>query len=69
VFALRGISLTKLESRPIPGRPWESLFYVALAAARDEVHCTRALAHLASRPPERLLLSVRRIRNSTSISR
>jgi len=51
VFALRGVDLTKLESRPIPGRPWEYLFYADLAAARDELVCARALGHLAEFAP------------------
>jgi prephenate dehydratase len=50
-IALRGIDLTKLESRPIPGRKWEYLFYVDLAAAHDDVACARALAHLAEFAP------------------
>jgi prephenate dehydratase len=51
VFALREVDLTKLESRPIPGRPWEYLFYVDLASARDELRCARALGHLAEFAP------------------
>lgn len=50
-IALRGIDLTKLESRPIPGRKWEYLFYVDLAAAQDDDACARALAHLAEFAP------------------
>ncbi len=51
VFALRAIDLTKLESRPIPGRRWEYLFYVDLATAHDELPCARALAQLAEFAP------------------
>jgi prephenate dehydratase len=47
VFALREIDLTKLESRPTRGRPWEYVFYVDLAAGRDELRCGRAIVHLA----------------------
>ena len=50
-FALRSVGLTKLESRPIPGRPWEYLFYVDLAASRDELPCQRALGNLAEFAP------------------
>jgi prephenate dehydratase len=51
VFALRDVDLVKLESRPIPGRPWEYLFYAEVASARDELRCARALAHLAEFAP------------------
>ena len=47
VFALRDINLTKLESRPMRGRPWEYLFYVEVDARRDDLSCARALTHLA----------------------
>ncbi|MEQ1574083.1 MAG: prephenate dehydratase [Vicinamibacterales bacterium] len=47
VFALRDINLSKLESRPIRGRPWEYLFYVEVDARRDDAPCARALMHLA----------------------
>jgi prephenate dehydratase len=47
VFALREINLTKLESRPVRGSPWEYLFYVEVEARRDDLGCARALTHLA----------------------
>ena len=51
VFALRGLDLTKLESRPIPGRKWEYLFYADLSASKDDLPCARALGHLAEFAP------------------
>jgi prephenate dehydratase len=47
VFALRDIDLTKLESRPARGLPWEYLFYADVAVGKEDVRCTRALVHLA----------------------
>ena len=61
VFALRDIDMTKLESRPIPERPFEYLFYADLSAAREELSCERALTHLAEFAPSlRTLGSYRR---------
>ncbi|MCG6373154.1 bifunctional chorismate mutase/prephenate dehydratase, partial [Vibrio fluvialis] len=41
-----GINMTKLESRPIMGNPWEEMFYVDLSAHLDSENMQQALIEL-----------------------
>src|SRR5262249_63866 len=45
-FALRDLSLTKIESRPLRGKPYEYLFYVDLLGNVDAPNVQNALNHL-----------------------
>ena len=46
-FAERHLSLTKLESRPRPGRPWEYVFYADVDASAQRPEMVEALAELS----------------------
>jgi prephenate dehydratase len=46
VFALRDISLAKIESRPLRGKPWEYRFYLDFFGSAEEENVKRALGHL-----------------------
>jgi prephenate dehydratase len=45
-FALRDLNLTKIESRPLRGKPWEYLFYVDFLGRSDSANAQNALSHL-----------------------
>ena len=47
VFALRDIDLTKIESRPLQGKPWDYLFYIDFIGATHEETTRKALDHLS----------------------
>src|SRR5918992_905977 len=49
VLAAHGLNLTKLESRPRPGSPWEYVFYVDFEGNRADPRVQEALRELAAR--------------------
>ena len=51
VFALRDIDLAKIESRPLPGTPWNYLFYIDLLGSEEDVVVQKAMGHLAEYAP------------------
>ncbi len=51
-FALRDIDLTKIESRPIPGTPWEYRFYLDFIGSQHHGPGQRALSHLSEMAAE-----------------
>jgi len=51
VFALRDIDLSKIESRPIAGHPFEYMFYIDFIGYSGQRNSERALEHLAELAP------------------
>jgi len=56
IFASHGVNMTKLESRPIHGRPWDYMFYVDVRLPADRAAFERTLAGLGEVAKELRLL-------------
>jgi len=51
LLAEHGLNLTKLESRPVPSRPWEYLFYVDIEGSVDSESAALGIAELRRECP------------------
>ncbi len=51
LLAEHGLNLTKLESRPVPSRPWEYLFYVDIEGTVDSESAALGIAELRRECP------------------
>ena len=51
LLAEHGVNLTKLESRPVPRRPWEYLFYVDIEGSVESDNAALAIAELRRECP------------------
>ncbi|HVP30765.1 MAG TPA: prephenate dehydratase [Myxococcota bacterium] len=47
-FARHGVNLASIQSRPLPGKPWEYVFFVDVEGHRDEPRVAQCLAEAAS---------------------
>lgn len=45
-FASNNVNLTKIESRPLLGKPWEYIFFVDVIGHREEIQVEKALEEL-----------------------
>jgi chorismate mutase/prephenate dehydratase len=65
-LAEAGINMTKLESRPIPGAPWEYMFYIDIEANAAETRVQEALDAMRRRARELRVLGTYPVRAAES---
>jgi len=46
IFSEKGINLTKIESRPMKGKPWEYVFYVDFEGHAADAHVNEAITEV-----------------------